>query len=158
MITRPGSTPTGTGRLVGRWLAPLCDMAAAPGGMDRCLYVHACFCLAAGEVAQRTGGSYFLDCAIGGILGFGYCFSCCVWAPTRARLRMMHGIPGDALEDLVVTGALPCCYLAQALNHLDLVGSATARAGAGAPGVPPSAGAAGAPKESTRITLASGQF
>lgn len=138
LAVRAGLQPLGSGRLAGRWLAPLCDMTAHPGGMDRCVYVHLCWPLAAGEVAQRTGGNYVVDCCVGGVFGFGYMFSCLVWSTTRTRLRALHGIPGDVAEDCVVTGLLPCCYLAQALNHLDLVDMA---AGGAASASAPSTGA-----------------
>ncbi len=144
MFIVPGSAPLGAGRLAGRWQSDLCDMAGAPGGTDRCLYVHLCWPLAAGEVAQRTGGNYFLDCCIGGTLGFAYAFSCFIWAPSRARLRTLHGIPGSLLEDVAVTALLPCCYLAQALNHLDIV-DARAHATTATTASPPTP-FAGAPK------------
>ena len=108
------------------WRAPLCDMASAPGGWDRCLLVHLCWCFPAGEIAERVGGVYAIDCCIGGVCG---CllspipFYFIPWAFTRKRLRELHAIPGSLLCDCVVTACLPPCALAQALTHLDVVGT-----------------------------------
>lgn len=111
---------------IGRWQSDLFDMTGAPGGKDRCVYTHLCFPCAAGDVARRTGGSYCLDCAIGGTLGMVYAFAGCLWGATRTQLRLQHNIPGSTLEDFCVTTLLPCCYLSQALNHLDIVDAARA--------------------------------
>jgi len=111
----------GPGARPGAWQAPLWDMSAPPGGEARCLMAHACWCLLAGEVADRTGGSCLVDGLVGGTWG---CFTCAympLWALTRYRLRQRHGIEGSIAEDCLVAGCLPPCYLAQALNHLDIV-------------------------------------
>ncbi len=65
-------------------------------------YVTCCFCLAAGEVAHRTGGTYFVDCGVPLILGClmsaatgGVCncpLHCFFMGPTRDRLRRMYRI------------------------------------------------------------------
>ena len=105
----------------GRWRAELLEMSAPPGGDARCVGAHVCWPFYAGEVAARTGGVYFVDCVLGGVLAFFYCANGLFWAPTRSRLRQLHNIPGSLLEDCVVVTVLPCCYITQALNHLDIV-------------------------------------
>ena len=113
----------------GGWKSPLCDLAGEPGGCERCAYTHLCFCLAAGEVAEKTGGSWLVDCCLASTLGclyFSYCFC---WGCTRSRLRAQQGIPGSLCCDFVTTLLCPPCYLAQALNHLDLSASAAALSG-----------------------------
>ncbi len=119
--------------MVGAWKSDLLDMMGHPGGRDRCVYTHLCFPCAAGDVARRTGGSYFTDCAIGGTLGMWYFFSGCIWGPTRTRLRLMHGIAGSVIDDFCLTSLLPCCYLSQALNHLDIVDAQRGVQATGAP-------------------------
>lgn len=42
---------------------------------------------------------------------------------TRSRLRARDGIPGSYDEDCCAITWFPCCYLAQALNHLDILDS-----------------------------------
>ncbi len=62
----------------------LCDCAAAPGGIGRCLYVACCPWCAAGDIAEAVGESYATDCC------FACCFpiaSCFVWASTRYVIR-----------------------------------------------------------------------
>ena len=110
----------------GGWKSPLCDIAGAPGGWERCAYTHICFCLAAGEVAEKTGGSWVVDCGIASTLGCLYCAYCCCWGLTRSRLRAQQGIPGSLGHDLLVTCLCPPCYLSQALNHLEISASAAA--------------------------------
>lgn len=114
--------------LRGEWHASFWEMEDAPGGHDRCLYVHVCWCLAAGEVAKRTGGSYSLDCCLGGVAGMYIGFYPCCWGLTRARLRALHGIPGSLPADVCATALFPCCYLAQALNQLDVADGISAAA------------------------------
>ena len=104
----------------GQWLASFWDMEAGPGNRDRCFYVHFCPCLAAGEVAKRLGGSYALDCCFGGVGGLYVGYYPCVWAFTRTKLRMQFGIAGNWCSDFWLIALFPCCYLAQALNHLDI--------------------------------------
>lgn len=111
----------------GAWLASFWEMHAAPGGTDRCLYVHACWPCAAGDVAKRVGLYYTWDCLLGGLIGmlltstyfvcFGY---------TRSVLRGKFDIPGNLLMDSIATCLFPCCFLAQSLNHLDLAEGITA--------------------------------
>jgi Cys-rich protein (TIGR01571 family) len=103
-----------------RWLSDFWDIRGAPGGDARCLYTHFCWCLAAGDVADKVGGSYALDCGV----GFFGMYWCIYWIPfglTRTRLRTAHGIEGSLMEDFLATACCPCCYLSQALNHLELV-------------------------------------
>ena len=102
------------------WRASLCDMSAPPGGEARCLAAHLCWVCLAGEVAERTGGSYLLDGLIGGTFGCLTCLYAPLWALTRYRLRQRLGIAGHPVEDLLVAGCCPPCYLAQSLNELDL--------------------------------------
>jgi len=71
-------------------------------------------------VAERTGGSYLLDGVFGGTVGCVWCCYMPLWALTRSRVRQRLGIRGSLLEDLLVAGCLPPCYLAQSLNELDL--------------------------------------
>ena len=105
----------------GEWRAELLEAAAPPGGEERCVCAHLCWPFYAGEVAERTGGLYVVDCFLGGVLAFFFCFQGLFWAPTRARLRRVHNIKGSLIEDCVVTTLLPCCFITQALNHLDIV-------------------------------------
>lgn len=117
------------------WAAPIADMAAWPGGFTRCLYVHACCCLAAGDVAQKVGRDYCVDCCWGGICGIATCTNGLCWGPTRTQVRRSYGnVPGAQLVDIAVTTLLPCCYLAQALNHIDIFEERARRVG-GAPPV-----------------------
>ena len=108
----------------GVWLSRLSDAAGAPGGEARCVYVHACWCLAAGEVAARVPRNppeaRLLDCLCGGIVGCAVCAYCVCWGVTRTRLRHQYNIPGNSFADLATTLLCPTCYLSQALNHLDL--------------------------------------
>jgi hypothetical protein len=116
------------------WQAPLWDMGAPPGGAHRCLYVHVCWPCAAGDIAARTHGVWAIDAICGGVLGCFFCFYCVPWALTRQRLRNADSIDGNLACDCLVTTALPPCYLAQALNHMELRDSArTAAALARAP-------------------------
>ena len=111
------------------WRADLLDMAAAPGGASRCVLAHVCWPCLAGEVAERTGGSYLLDGLVCGTFGCVYCVYWIPWTLTRARLRARLGIAGSLAEDCVVAGILSPCYLTQALNELDFAdGGAGARA------------------------------
>ena len=103
------------------WATPLCDMSAWPGGRPRCLYVHFCWPCAAGDVAVRVGRSYWWDCVCGGFLGIATCTNGLCWGVTRTHLREQHKIPGLELLDIAVTSLFPCCYLAQALNHLQVM-------------------------------------
>ena len=96
---------------------------------------HCCWPCLAGEVAERTGGSYLVDCFCGGILAFFYCANGIFWGPTRTRLRHKHNIPGSCTEDVVVTTCCCPCYLTQSLNHLDLADAAAKAAGQGQPPV-----------------------
>jgi hypothetical protein len=80
-------------------------------------------------VAQRTGGSYGVDCALG-TLGcffalplYGVCYGM-----TRHRLRQQQHIAGSAVADCCLATLLPPCVLAQELNHLDLASSQAALA------------------------------
>jgi len=109
----------------GGWKSALLDIAGAPGGWDRCLYTHICACFAAGDLAQRTGGSYAVDCALG-LFGCVYCIHGVCWGMTRHRLRAQQGIPGNPVTDCCCATWLPCCVLSQALNHLDLLESQSA--------------------------------
>ena len=102
------------------WRAPFWDMSAPPGGEARCLAAHVCFICLAGEVAERTGGSYFFDGILGGTVGCITCAYMPMWALTRYRLRQRLGIRGNPLGDLIVAGCCPPCYLAQSLNELDI--------------------------------------
>ena len=109
-------------------------MAAPPGGwqislldcpsLSRCCYTHLLFPFAAGQIAQRTHGSYILDCLGGGVVGCFFCLYCVPWGLTRSRLRGMHGIEGSLVDDFLVTLCCPPCYLAQALAQLDAVDAA----------------------------------
>jgi Cys-rich protein (TIGR01571 family) len=114
--------------LRGRWLSSFWDMHELPGGADRCIFVHACFCLAAGEVAKRTGQSYYQDCCLGSIAGMWIGFYPFLYGFTRMKVRAMYGIPGNYGADVCLTGLFPCCYLAQALNQMDLAEGITASA------------------------------
>ena len=131
----------------GKWEASFWDMSAAPGGATRCLYVHFCFPCASGDIAHRVTGSngYYVDCICGGLVGMVSCprkFLCLTcfgrfeipfsslqyfgfysvpWACTRSRLRARDGIPGSYDSDCCSITWCPFCYLAQALNHLDIV-------------------------------------
>ena len=118
------------------WRASLWDVAGPPGGRDRCLRAHFLWCPLAGQIAQRTGGSYFIDGYFGGIAGCLYCFYCLQWGCTRSRLRAQEGIPGSLLEDMATVLLCPPCYLTQALNHLDIVEAERAQRGAGATAPP----------------------
>lgn len=51
------------------------------------------------------------------------------WSFTRTAIRHRDGIPGSCVEDCIAITCCPCCYLAQALNHLDLVDDAAAVVG-----------------------------
>jgi len=106
---------------------------------------HLLWCLPAGEVAARTGGSALVDGFCGGLvcccLTPPLCLYAVPWAMTRARLRAQLGHPPDALSDALVACCLPPCYLAQALNELDLAGAAGAPA-LSAPAAPAPARAA----------------
>jgi Cys-rich protein (TIGR01571 family) len=113
--------------LRGAWHTSFWALEALPGGHDRCLFVHLCWCMAAGEIAKRTGGSYSLDCCLGGIAGMYVGFPVC-FGVTRARLRAQHGIPGSLAADICLTAVCPCNYLAQALNQLDVADGVTAAA------------------------------
>ena len=113
------------------WVASLLDMAAPPGGTGRCVYVHFCFCCAAGDVAARVGRPYLVDCLFGGIFGLATCTNGLCWGPTRAMVREHYGnVPGHLLVDIAATTLLPCCYLAQSLNHMDLLEAARASSAA----------------------------
>ena len=104
------------------WAASLMDMGAWPGGSPRCCYVHFCCCLAAGDVALRVDRNYFYDCCWGGIFGIATCTNGLCWGPTREAVRGKYGsVPGVLVLDVAVTTLLPCCYLAQALNHIDIL-------------------------------------
>ena len=103
-------------------------MDALPGGRDRCLFVHCCVCLAAGEVAKRSGGHYAVDCCCAGVAGMYIGFYPLCWGWTRAQLRGNFGIPGNLCMDVLITGVFPCCYLSQALNQLDLAEGISASA------------------------------
>jgi len=133
----------------GKWEASFWDMSAAPGGTTRCLYVHFCFPCASGDIAHRVTGSngYYVDCICGGLVGMvstlsssrrdRMCLTCfepilfsalqyfgfysVPWACTRSRLRARDGIPGSYDSDCCSITWCPFCYLAQALNHLDIV-------------------------------------
>ena len=113
--------------LPGQWRADLCGCTAPPGNLNRCCYVTWCTCCAAGDVAQRVGRNYWLDCAL----------ACCgavfipalnapvsihplVWGLTRQAVRVRAGIPGAYLDDVLTTMFCGCCAIAQELNHLDL--------------------------------------
>ena len=108
------------GLLEGAWLAPLCEMSAPPGGCNRCLYVHFCWPCAAGEVAERVGRSYMLDFCCGGPWCCYYGVYGICWGLTRSQLRNRDNIAGSAVEDCCLATCCPPCYLAQALNHLDI--------------------------------------
>ncbi len=71
-------------------------------------------------MAQRTGGSYTVDCFVG-TLGCLYCAYGLCYGMSRARLRQQQGIPGHCIEDCLCATLAPPCVLSQALNHLDLV-------------------------------------
>jgi Cys-rich protein (TIGR01571 family) len=126
----------------GAWLSKLSDASGAPGGEGRCVYVHLCWCLAAGDVAARVPHNppeaRLLDCLCGGLLGCAVCTYCMCWGVTRTRLRHQHNIPGNSFVDHIITLLFPTCYLSQALNHLDLAQGAKYA-------VPPSGLAARAP-------------
>lgn len=58
------------------------------------------------------------------------------WGLTRSQIRRRDGIPGTFLGDCIAVTCCPCCYLAQALNHLDLVDAAAAAGAAPTAGGP----------------------
>ena len=103
------------------WAAPLCAMDAFPGGRARCVYVHFCFCCAAGDIALKVNRDYFYDCFCGGVVGLATCTNGICWGTTRTMLREKYRIPGLEVLDIAVVTALPCCYLAQALNHVEIM-------------------------------------
>ena len=44
------------------------------------------------------------------------------WGPTREAVRGKYGnVPGLLVLDVAITTCLPSCYLAQALNHADIL-------------------------------------
>jgi Cys-rich protein (TIGR01571 family) len=128
----------------GGWDTGLLDTAGEPGGLDRALYTHACFCLAAGDVAERTGGCYVIDCCLASSLGCLYCLcereasaaqrrrheptdshthrhaDCIPWGITRRRFRRQRGIPGSLLGDVATAMFCPPCVFSQQLNQLDI--------------------------------------
>ena len=109
----------------GVWQSRLSDTAGPPGGPSRCIYTHACWCLAAGDVAARVPGNTeaarLLDCCCGGVVGCAVCAYCMFWGVTRTRLRHAYNIPGSPVVDHIIVTLFPTCYLTQALNHLDIV-------------------------------------
>jgi Cys-rich protein (TIGR01571 family) len=109
----------------GVWQSRLSDTAGLPGGPSRCVYTHACWCLAAGDVAARVPGNTeaarVLDCCCGGVVGCAVCAYCMLWGVTRTRLRHAYNIPGSSVVDHIIVTLFPTCYLTQALNHLDIV-------------------------------------
>ena len=58
------------------------------------------------------------------------------WGLTRSQIRRRDGIPGTFLGDCIAVTCCPCCYLAQALNHLDLVDAAAVAGAAPTAGGP----------------------
>jgi hypothetical protein len=81
-------------------------------------YVTWCPCLAAGEVAHRTGGTYAVDCLLpmiaGGLLqavSLGSCICpthCFFWGPTRDRLRKKYNIEDVRVGARVGVGGWVC--------------------------------------------------
>jgi Cys-rich protein (TIGR01571 family) len=100
------------------WRSGLFD-AAYSSDNSSCIAAHLCWPFVAGQVAERTGGSYGVDCCVGGVVGCVYCFYCVPWAITRQRLRRRLNIKGSFVEDALVTLFCPPFYLTQATHELD---------------------------------------
>ena len=100
------------------WRSGLFDAAFA-SDTSSCIAAHVCWPFLAGQVAERTGGSYGVDCCVGGVIGCVYCFYCVPWAITRQRLRRQLNIEGSLVEDALVTLCCPPFYLTQATHELD---------------------------------------
>jgi Cys-rich protein (TIGR01571 family) len=86
------------------------------------LCAYFCTLCMAGSVAEKSSGSFCVDCCLPILAPI----HCCLWGNTRTRIRTRYGIPGDGCTDCMAHLFCCCCALVQEAREIEMRGGEVA--------------------------------